>query len=141
MKYAGSLKAVFMDLRQDPRPGVTNLWKDHHYTVLAVDPESNQVHLDQHAQNNFDSIWVHHGQQLHVAEHQDDLCTVFSQDPLVPGAQVTQRTFVTRTNDILNAFEQHWKPRWNTISQVSDQAWQRIPYPGLHAALHATAAL
>jgi len=39
---------------------------------------------------------------------------------------MTQRTFLIDTNDILDAFEQHWKPRWNTLSQITSEAWQRI---------------
>ena len=71
LKYAGSLEAVFLDLRKDPRPGVNLLWKDHPYTVLAVDPASQQVHFDQPVQTNFDSVWLHDGHLLNVEEPQE----------------------------------------------------------------------
>eukprot|EP00438_Fugacium_kawagutii_P011104 Skav203175 [mRNA] locus=scaffold39:98339:103385:- [translate_table: standard] len=57
MKYAGSLEAVFMDLRDEPKPSVGTLWREVMYTVLAVDPLTSQVQLDQEIPTNFDSIW------------------------------------------------------------------------------------
>ena len=46
MKYVGSLEAVYMDMRKDPRPGVSHLWKEQVYTILDVDYQGNQIHLD-----------------------------------------------------------------------------------------------
>ena len=126
LKYAGSLEAVFLDLRKDPRPGVNLLWKDHPYTVLAVDPTSQQVHFDQPVQTNFDSVWIHDGHLLNVAELHADLGTVSSVDQLAPGDLITHRTFLTDTTDVPKAFETHWTSRWNNLAQISSDDWQRM---------------
>eukprot|EP00435_Cladocopium_sp_Y103_P032643 s1338_g8.t1 len=126
MKYAGSLEAIFMDLRAGPRPGVSNLWKEIHYTILDVDVESGQLHLDQPVQQRGDSIWFYDQHMLNVLSVSADLCTVSSADHLVVGDEVTQRIFLTDVNDVLTAFEEYWTPRWSMLAQIPTDQWQRI---------------
>ena len=45
MKYVGSMKALYHDLRDDSRPGITTFWKDERYTILAVEQQGQQIHL------------------------------------------------------------------------------------------------
>ena len=42
MKYAGSLEALFLDLKTDPKPSVGNFWKDVTYAILAVDQQGHK---------------------------------------------------------------------------------------------------
>ena len=53
LKYAGSLEAIYADLRSDPRQGITNIWKEVKYTILAIDHEGCQLHLDKCVQEQF----------------------------------------------------------------------------------------
>eukprot|EP00435_Cladocopium_sp_Y103_P073834 s627_g45.t1 len=126
LKYAGSLEAVYADLRPGPRPGVTHIWKEEVYTILAIDVEGHQIQLDKHVQTKFDSVWYHDQHLLSITGVSADLCTVSSVEHLVPGDELVQRYFLTDTNDVLSAFAEHWKPRWNSLAQVSDHDWQRI---------------
>ena len=57
MKYAGSLEAIYMDLRSDPKPSVFHIWKEQVYTILAIDPQGQRIHLDKVVQIASDSIW------------------------------------------------------------------------------------
>ena len=125
-KYEGSLEAIYMDLRPDPRPGVQTLWKEEHYTILAVDAESQQVHLDKDVQQHGDSVWLHDQHMLNVITHSGDICTVSSSEHLMVGDEVTQRIFLTGVSDILQAFEAHWTPRWSILAQIPPADWQRI---------------
>lgn len=126
MKYAGSMKALFQDLRDDSRPGITTFWQDRHYTILAVDEQGQQIHLDQHVQDQHDSVWSHDHHFLSITGALGDICTVSSPHELAPGDQLTQRSFVTQTNDILQALTDHWKPRWNNMASLHDDDWQRV---------------
>jgi hypothetical protein len=115
-----------MDLRPDPRPGVQTLWKEEHYTILAVDAESQQVHLDKDVQQHGDSVWLHDQHMLNVITHSGDICTVSSTEHLMVGDEVTQRIFLTEVSDILQALEAHWTPRWSILAQIPPADWQRI---------------
>ena len=126
MKYVGSLEAVYMDMRKDPRPGVSHLWKEQVYTILDVDYQGNQIHLDRNVQLEFDSVWFHEDHSLAITAVTGDICTVLSTINLAPGDEIVQRFFMTDTNDILKAFADHWKPRWSMMATVSDEDWQRI---------------
>lgn len=87
---------------------------------------SQQVHFDQPVQTNFDSVWIHDGHLLNVAELHADLGTVSSVDQLAPGDLITHRTFLTDTTDVPKAFETHWTSRWNNLAQISSDDWQRM---------------
>ena len=105
MKYEGTLAAVYQDLRDEPRPGVDHLWKERPYTILDVDQESKQIHVDKHMHGNFDSVWIHHGHMVDVGQGSGDLGTVSNPEIFSPGDEVIQRIFVTDSNDILAAME------------------------------------
>eukprot|EP00438_Fugacium_kawagutii_P035024 Skav226644 [mRNA] locus=scaffold1097:92180:97042:+ [translate_table: standard] len=126
MRYEGSLEALYGDLRHDPKPGVTNLWKDEVYTILALDPEHNRIQLDRDVQNNFDSFWLHDDHFVVVKPGDAGICTVSNLDAMSTGDAITQRITQTDTNEILTAFNEHWKPRWNNMAQISEEQWQRI---------------
>ena len=76
MKDAGSLEALFLDLKTDPKPSVGNFWKDVTYAILAVDQQGPQIHLDKLVQTSFDSIWMHDHNMFAVTHVSGDLCTV-----------------------------------------------------------------
>eukprot|EP00435_Cladocopium_sp_Y103_P018213 s3515_g4.t1 len=138
LKYAGSLEAVYMDLRKDPRPSVDHLWHELHYTILDVDVPSQQIHLDKAVQSEFDSVWLHDQHSLSVTSVSGDICRVGSTEHLAPGDELVQRVFLTDTNDVLHAFSEFWKPRWSSLATVPDADWQRIAqFAQVHMAKHA----
>ena len=126
MKYVGSMKALCNDLRDDSRPGITTFWKDEHYTILAVEQQGQQIHLDKNVQTHFDSVWMHDQHLIPITSASGDMCTVSSSDDLAPGDELTQRSFITDTDDILQALTEHWKPRWNNLAELQDADWQRV---------------
>lgn len=126
MKYEGSLDAICMDLRSDPKPGVDNLWTDECYTILAVDEEGSQIQVDRAVQNSFDSVWYHGSNIVDLHSPHGDICTVSTLENLSPGDELRQRVMMPDTNDILTALADHWKPRWNNMAQISDVDWNRI---------------
>eukprot|EP00435_Cladocopium_sp_Y103_P016937 s4955_g4.t1 len=125
-KYENSLEAVFSDLRKDPRHGVDHLRNEHFYTILAVDQESRRIHLDQDVQPLSDAVWLHHGQHVIITQAAGDICTVSDPSVFEVGDEVIQRIYVTDTNQILKQFEAHWRPRWNALAEVPEEAWERI---------------
>eukprot|EP00438_Fugacium_kawagutii_P008967 Skav214288 [mRNA] locus=scaffold2257:201508:210505:- [translate_table: standard] len=126
-KYEGSLEAIYMDLKPDPTPGVNTLWSDHHYTILAVDEEGHQLQLDQPVQTDHDSVWLHNAHQVPVLSCTEDRCTVsMSTGTFSPGEEITQRVMMTDTNDILESLATHWRTRWNSLTELSQEMWGRI---------------
>eukprot|EP00435_Cladocopium_sp_Y103_P012354 s2527_g3.t1 len=125
-KYVGNLEALFQDLRHDPKQPVETLWKDHHYTILAVDNDDHQLHLDAIVHPHADSVWMHHDHMTNITGSSADLCTVSGSADFSPGDELLQRCFVTDTNDVLHAFETHWRARWSALAEVPPEAWQRI---------------
>lgn len=125
-KYQGALDAIYMDLRKEPKPGVDQLWKSCFYTILAVDLESQQIQLDKDVQMQHDSVWLHHNCMVQVSQVAGDICTVSAPERFEPGDELTQRLFLSDSNDILRAFEAHWQPRWNALAEVPAVDWQRI---------------
>lgn len=132
MKYAGSLGAVYMDLRDDPKPRVDTLWKEIEYTVLAVDPVNHQLQLDQPIQTQFDSVWIYEGHFLSVTEVAHDICAISMSQLLTPGDALVQKLFLSDTSDVLHAFEADWRPRWNNMAAISTSDWDRIVGFGQH---------
>ena len=126
LKYAGSLEAVYMDMRKDPRPGIENIWKENVYTILDVDYQGLQIHLDKPVQTNFDHVWYHGQHAFAITAVSGDVCTVLSTENIAPGDELVQRVFLTDTNDILQAFSEHWKPRWSNLASISEGDWHRI---------------
>eukprot|EP00435_Cladocopium_sp_Y103_P072449 s162_g40.t1 len=126
MKYEGTLEAIYKDLRDEPRSGIDHLWTERPYTILDVDQESGQVHLDQPLHDKFDSVWTHLGHTVDVVQGSGDICTVSDPERLSPGDELVQRIFVTDTNDILSALEAHWQPRWSALADIPSDQWRRI---------------
>ena len=126
MKYAGSLEAIYMDLRSDPKPSVNHIWKENVYTILVVDHQGHQMQVDRHVQTNFDSVWYHDQKQLAITDISGDICSVSSSEHLAPGDELVQRYFLTDTNDVLRAFTEHWRTRWNAVADIPQHDWQRI---------------
>eukprot|EP00435_Cladocopium_sp_Y103_P006459 s2367_g2.t1 len=126
LKYQGALDAIYLDLRKDPRQGAHQLWKTCYYTILAVDHESHQIHLDQPVQMQFDSVWLHNDHMVPFSHISGDLCTVSDPARFAPGDELVQRLFVSDTNDLLKAFTDHWRPRWSALAEVPAADWQRI---------------
>eukprot|EP00435_Cladocopium_sp_Y103_P007126 s2451_g2.t1 len=122
-EVCGSMEALFADLRDDSRPG----WKDEVYTILAIDEQGQQIHLDKAVQTKFDSAWMHDQHLISITSVSEDVCTVSSLADLAVGDELTQRYFLTDTNDILQqALTDHWKPRWNIMASLQESDWQRV---------------
>ena len=69
---------------------------------------------------------MHDQHLIHITSASEDMCTVSSSDDLAPGDELTQRSFITDTDDILQALTEHWKPRWNNLAELQDADWQRV---------------
>ena len=126
IKYEGTLSSVYMDLRDEPRANIDHVWKEQKYQVLAVDADTNQIMLDRDIEVQFDSIWFHDQEQFCVSNVEGAVCTVGSPTFFEVADEVVQRIFVSDVNDVLTAFEQHWTPRWNMLSQIPAADWTRI---------------
>ena len=125
-KYEGSLRALFRDLQPDPRNGIEHIWKERHYTILAVDSQTGQLHLDEEIPVDFDFVWLHQGHQVNITNIEGDLCTISGACCIEPGDELTQRIFVHELHDLMKLFQQYWQPRWNQLQAVSASDWERI---------------
>ena len=93
---------------------------------MAYDDDSNEVMLDREIVQHFDAALVHEGAQVSVSTIDGAVCTVSTTVGFEIGDEFVQRIFISETNEVLNLFTQHWKPRWNLLSQLSESDWMRI---------------
>eukprot|EP00438_Fugacium_kawagutii_P008056 Skav223965 [mRNA] locus=scaffold3540:263869:268707:+ [translate_table: standard] len=125
-KYEGSLKALFYDLRSASRHGVDLVWKEHCYTVLAVDDATGCLHLDAPICTDFDFVWLLHDSQVRITGIDGEFCTISGPVRIVPGDELVQRVFVHETQDLMRLFNEYWQPRWNLMQAISESDWQRL---------------
>ena len=91
-----------------------------------MDTDRKQIHVNKPVQTKFDSVWFHDQHMFSISSVSEDVCTVTSPEFLSPGDELVQRFFLTDANDVLHAFEEHWKPQWNQLAFVSEANWQRM---------------
>ena len=125
-KYEGSLHALYLDLRDQPRNGVDLLWKEKRYAILAIDNNSGDMQLDNPIETTFDFVCLHDDNYVQVTNVEDDTCTVSPCDVLQPGDELVQRIFMHDVQDMHKIFQDHWTSRWNLLTEISDTDWQRI---------------
>ena len=125
-KYEGSLSSMFNDLRDEPKASIDHVWKEIQYQILAVDYATQQVMLDREIATKHDSIWFLDGSQIKVSQIDGVVCTVSSIENFEVEGIFVQRLFLTEIHEVLDSFTQHWLPRWNLLSQLNAEVWDRV---------------
>ena len=78
LKYDNSCHRLFQELRPPQRDQIDMLWHTQAFTILAVDHDHCQLHLDQPALGLDGCVWFLHDVQVEVRSAEGDLLTMSS---------------------------------------------------------------
>ena len=107
-QYAQNHNLLFRDLR-DPTPEqVDTLEVQTSYNILAVDPPTGSVHLDQHINTRGCSQWQLDGCAVQVCSIDGDVCNIPGCAALHEGAELVQTVVLSSARDIQLEFEKFW---------------------------------
>ena len=94
--------------------------------ILAVDPATSQVHLEQDIHVLEDASWTLDNVPAQVRRVGEALFEVDS-DLLLCQGQILQQTLkVSHTHEMLPMLEAFWRPRWNRDAPPASHDWTRI---------------
>ena len=117
---------LFRDLR-DPTPEqVDTLEVQTSYNILAVDPPTGSVHLDQHIDTRGCSQWQLDGCAVQVCSIDRDVCNIPGCAALHEGAELVQTVVLSSARDIQLEFEKFWSTFWQRHSDPSAADWSRF---------------
>ena len=126
LKYDRTLKQLYQDLKAPQKPGVDMLNYEHQHQILAIDPESQLVHLDGQIDTRGTSQWSVDGEPVRVVPQGGELCEIHAEFPLHNDSIVTQKQFLAKIPDVHQELLDHWNARWNTTKQPTPSEWSRI---------------
>eukprot|EP00435_Cladocopium_sp_Y103_P046541 s344_g13.t1 len=126
-------KELFRSLRPDGPEPLDFLTSTRDYQVLAVDPPTGAVLLDD-AVESFAGSWTLNGEPISPTPSLDfDVAAVdrtwclFESDCLpIPGHALRQTMAITAVPAIHDSLMRLWLPRWQALTAVPANAWDRI---------------
>ena len=125
-QYAQKHNLLFRDLR-DPKPEqVDTLEVQRSYSILAVDPSTGSVHLDDEVETRGCSNWQLDGCAVQVTSVAGDVCTIPGCPALHEGAELVQSVVLSSARHIQFEFERFWSAFWQRHSDPSTVDWSRF---------------
>ena len=125
LRYDRTLLALHQDLKPAPPERITLFWDDLEYEILDIDPLSSQVMLDKDIALGT-STWSLDGQELHVSGIDQNVCEIAPPEARQIGAQLIQRRFLHKADQIHESLLQFCKARWCAFSDVPADSWERV---------------
>jgi ribonuclease HI len=127
LKYDNSCHRLFQELRHPQRDQIDMLWHTQDFTILAVDHDHCQLHLDQPALGLDGCVWFLHDVQVEVRSAEGDLLTMSSLPQTVePGDLLQCHQYFSTVDEVHQALLALWQPRWQQASMVGTEQWNRI---------------
>ena len=124
-KHQGGKEQLFKELRKQSSEAVDTLQFQRIYTVLEVDPDSLQVHIEPAVDDRGASSWTLEGEPCQVAAIEGHLCSIQAASKPVEGQELLQQQILTDSSDIHHEFARHWAAKWQKHAQVDKQFWRR----------------
>ena len=125
-KHDRSMKRLYQELRAPRKEGPDLLYYDREYLILAVDPDSAQVHLDKPLDTRGSSTWKLDEEEVKLTQIDGDLCTIEPFGLASVDSVLYQRQFLSDVHEVHHDLLSHWEVRWNAHQEPSDSDWQRI---------------
>ena len=119
--------AIFHDLQPPKKPLLDLLELHHEYNIIASDPDTQQIQLDQpldvrgHSRWFIDDLPV----QLLVDDDQPDIC-VLTPFPDVGAESLSQSQTLSSPEVIHAELLNYWKQTWCSMAEVDSSVWARI---------------
>ena len=98
------------------------------FSVLAVDPSTQQVHLEGEPGVAGSSSFKAEGVYVRVEDVDGPVCKVSEEDLAVlhEGVEVEQEQFLSEPDSVFQEFIRLWRPRWNQHEDVGPEHWHRV---------------
>ena len=125
-KHEKSHKQLYQDLRQPKKDSIDMLWTDETYPVLAVDQETNQLHLERELEPQPNAIWTLDDNCTDISNIDGDLCTATTAAQADETSILCQRVFTADIHQLHEALLAHWQPIWQAATDITDDRWERI---------------
>ena len=125
-KYDKTLKQLYLDLKSERKPEPDIFYEDTEYQILAIDQDSDQVHLDQPVRLGGVSHWWLDDERIEVHSIDEDICGLGSETSPSLDSMLLQRQFFSSTTELHSELLKHWTDRWNAHTLPTDEEWTRI---------------
>ena len=125
-RYTATHKSLMQSLRKPKPDQVDSVQIQRTYTVLAVDSDSQQIHLDAPLDLRGCSSWKLDGVPVEVVSSTGDVCTVSTDGSLFTEAELEQHQVLASCIDIQHEFETLWEARWGKHASPDASDWRRI---------------
>ena len=132
-RYDANQHLIYKFLRR-PKPSlVDSLLEEKHATILAYDPDTQQVHLDSDMQlTQPETLGQVDGIPATITNQSHDLAQIHMETTPLPGQALTLNCFITKEEELHRQFHDEWSQRWNKHAQVPEEQWARILNFGYH---------
>ena len=125
-RYASTHRGLMQSLRRPKPDQVDSLTVRRNYTVLAVDCDSQQIHLDAPLDLRGCSTWNVNGVPATVLSSDEALCSLEVSIPPSCDDELEQCQVLASCIDVQREFEVLWSARWCKHSNPAACDWTRI---------------
>ena len=126
-KYDHSCRRLFQELRAPQREQLDMLWHTQDLTILAVDFDGLQIHVDQPVLGLMGCVWFVNHIQLDVNQIDGEVLLVRQLPPHIePGDLLQCFRYYADVDQVHQAMVDLWQPRWQQASVVGTEQWERI---------------
>eukprot|EP00435_Cladocopium_sp_Y103_P031943 s1553_g8.t1 len=125
-KYDKGMAGLFQDLRAPHRDKLDFLSSTQTCTVLAMDSETGEVHLDSNVSCDGHSTWTFEGQRISVRQINEVVIQLQPVVPLEHGDVLVHTQTISSTTELHQQLLDFWRPTWCALESVPAETWQRV---------------
>eukprot|EP00435_Cladocopium_sp_Y103_P057066 s239_g19.t1 len=125
-KYEKGLNGIFLDLKPPRRERLDSLTQQQSFTVLAVDSESGQLHLDSPVVDLGFSSWFFEDQRITPTVINEVVLQLPDVSNLAHGDVLTRSSLISSTHELHQSLLDFWTPTWKAMAEVDAATWSRV---------------
>ncbi|CAE7944552.1 ML5 [Symbiodinium sp. KB8] len=127
-RFATSRAELLRSLKESSPPQVDTLQVHRTYTVLAVEPSTQQVQVEPAVDARSSSLWTLQDTRVVVSDIDCDgeVCTIVGPLQVEEGDELEQLQTLSSVSDVQSEFIDLWKRRWQRHAGLSPSDWQRV---------------
>lgn len=123
-KYEAGMKALYGDLRKPAKGHLDLLTNTIEYGVLATEPETGQLHVDQPIVTGGFSQWFLDEEPVQVTAVNEVVVQIDA--ACEPGQVLVQRQTISSVSGLQAALLDYWSPAWTAWTSVGPSTWSRV---------------
>lgn len=125
-KVQQHIHLAFQQVRDAPKAQIDWLTSDGSATIVYVAEDGVRILVDRNVTVGSLVTWRVNGTFADVKQLSSDTFEVDTDLLLYPGQTLHFSQHLTQEAQIHAELADYWKPRWNTLSQLPDEAWSRV---------------